>query len=284
MNLTYNNESRDTSGIEFVAEDPQGKELLISEKQPMLYSEMDSKKSLFHYRWRWYSLGLITFMMTGPYYAYDNPAELEDQIETLFDISQSKYSLLYSFYALPNMVLPILGGMAIDKVGKDIGLVVCTFLISAGTIIISLGGYLTNFNLMLFGRTFYGLGGETMYVVNMLYLCEWFYDYEYSFASGIVGAIDNSFAALSGYLVPKLYDDYGIGLTLGFAAFMCVFSSFTNIFMIILDRKACKVDKAKKERLDGSMVETMSFKFSDLKTLSVGFWLLIADCMVTYGT
>jgi len=39
-------------------------------------------------------------------------------------------NLLYTIYSIPNMVLPIIGGILIDKVlGKRIGIVLFTFIL-----------------------------------------------------------------------------------------------------------------------------------------------------------
>ena len=224
-------------------------------------------------------------MITGMYYTYDNPAELEDVIENTFGISQTKYSLLYSFYSIPNSVLPLFGGLLIDRFGKNTGLLVCTLFISTGCVIIAIGGYMVDFNLLLAGRTIFGFGGETMYVVNMLYLTEWFYTQEYSLACGLSGTIPNLFSSLSGFTVPLIYRYYGLGATLSVGAALCVISSLSSFGMIFLDIRARTHDTKLRQGLRGEEpVEVEKFKISDLKQFDKGFWIFVSDCFISNGT
>ena len=56
-------------------------------------------------------------IIIGGYYSTDFPTELETVITKKFNISESTYSLMYSGYSLPNMVLPLFGGVIMDKYG-----------------------------------------------------------------------------------------------------------------------------------------------------------------------
>ena len=97
---------------------------------------------------------------------------------------------------------------------------------------------MVNYNLLLVGRTICGFGGETIVVVIMLYMIEWFYTQEYSLACGLRGTIPNLFASLSGFTVPLIYSNYGLGATLSVGAALCVFCSLTSFGMIFLDIRA----------------------------------------------
>jgi hypothetical protein len=50
----------------------------------------------------------------GNYFSYDFPAVLQKQIQDQFHVSEFDYNLLYSVYSLPNIVLPLFGGVLID--------------------------------------------------------------------------------------------------------------------------------------------------------------------------
>ena len=50
------------------------------------------KKLLMHSSKRFSALALLTLTLTGPYFIYDNPSELETRIESEFKITQTKYS------------------------------------------------------------------------------------------------------------------------------------------------------------------------------------------------
>jgi len=60
----------------------------------------------------------------GSYFSFDNPAPLKnDLLEPPYSLSESQWSALYSIYSLPNMILPLIGGIFIDKVGVRLALI-----------------------------------------------------------------------------------------------------------------------------------------------------------------
>ena len=60
---------------------------------------------------------LIAGIIMGPYFVFDNCAALEEDIENKIGVDQIKYSLLYTFYAWPNIFLPFFSGYFISKIG-----------------------------------------------------------------------------------------------------------------------------------------------------------------------
>jgi len=78
----------------------------------------DTKKRI----WRFPALFLISGFAFGNYWCYDMPASLEYAIEYPridggFDVSPTKYGLLYSSFGIPNLFMPILAGIMFDKFG-----------------------------------------------------------------------------------------------------------------------------------------------------------------------
>ena len=127
----------------------------------------------------------MCFFISGAYYSFDNPAELENVLEKKFQISMTEYSLLYSLYSLPNTIIPFLGGIFIDSAGYYAGLIISSVIVTIGQTIIAVGGYQGSFHLMLVGRFIFGIGSETLWVVQALYVSNWFFDQELSLAMGI---------------------------------------------------------------------------------------------------
>ena len=60
------------------------------------------------------------------------------------------------------MVLPIFGGVFLDKIGVRMGLILFTTILTIGQLVFVIGGYQANFNMMLAGRVIFGMGGECM--------------------------------------------------------------------------------------------------------------------------
>ena len=74
------------------------------------------------------------------------------------------YSLLYTVYSIPNMALPIFGGILLDSVGIRSGLIMFCVVLTIGQFVFMLGGYNLNYSEMLAGRVIFGMGGESMSV------------------------------------------------------------------------------------------------------------------------
>jgi len=81
---------------------------------------------------RWAMLVLCMFYVISVNFCIDYPASLEQEIEDGFNISQGKYGLLYSYFALPNAIMPIVGGIFFDKLGIRSGLILFTSIVCLG--------------------------------------------------------------------------------------------------------------------------------------------------------
>ena len=84
---------------------------------------------------RWLVLFLVSFLMACNYYCYDIPAALLKQLgdEFVYDQNfEAMYDLLYSIYSVPNIFLPMVGGVLVDKVGLYFSLNLFSALILAG--------------------------------------------------------------------------------------------------------------------------------------------------------
>lgn len=62
-------------------------------------------------------LVLACFLLFGSYYCYDNPQALRSSMLRKYNIGGTDFSLMYTVYSLPNIVLPFFGGIFIDRIG-----------------------------------------------------------------------------------------------------------------------------------------------------------------------
>ena len=81
-----------------------------------------------------------------------------------YDVDQPTVMLLYSVYNIPNFVMPLFGGLILDKIGIRIGMLIFTTVIVFGQAIFTLGAYQNSFAWLLVGRVILGMGGESMSV------------------------------------------------------------------------------------------------------------------------
>jgi MFS family permease len=134
---------------------------------------------------RWLFLMLCCFFLLGGYFSYDNPGPLETQLEKELKLDAAQFSLFYTVYSMPNMVLPIFGGIFLDKVGLRIGIILFSCILCLGQGVFMIGGFQHDFNTMLAGRVIFGFGGETLSVAQSSIVSAWFKGSELAFALGL---------------------------------------------------------------------------------------------------
>lgn len=116
---------------------------------------------------RWIILFLTCIMMIGNYYCYDIPAALNSQMDDYFGKPsdfETLFSLLYTVYSVPNVILPFFGGYFVDSWGVRICLLIFACLITIGQTVFALGLSLKSWPLMLVGRVIFGFGGRSAYI------------------------------------------------------------------------------------------------------------------------
>ena len=159
-------------------------------------------------------------------------------------------------YAIPNVVLPLVGGFLLDKIGTRRALILFTVMICLGQGLFMLGGYDENFWMMIIGRTIFGIGCENMYVGQSAIVAEWFINYELPLAISLISCIPLVGSFLNGAITPRVYiktekiDDgtqgnLGDSFRIGF--FSCLVSLLLVFALTILDKRAQKYDAEKLE-------------------------------------
>lgn len=159
-------------------------------------------------------------------------------------MSSVDYASLYSFYATPNIILPLLGGVLFDKIGTANAITLFAIFMTSGQALIAVGGYKTNFAMMQYGRALFGIGCESMYVGQSVVLSKWFINFEISFAMALSATIPLVASYLGGALFPKIYedtDDFGYTMMIGF--YTCAFSLLCVVLLAILDNATDKNDR-----------------------------------------
>ncbi len=187
---------------------------------------------------RWSALLLISLAMMGNYYIYDSISPLADLLKTQLGFSDSNIGLLNAIYSFPNIIMVLIGGLLIDRIGTKTSVIIFTTLIMIGSIVTAITG---NIWMMSAGRLIFGLGAESMIVAITTIIARWFKGKELSFAFGLNLTVARlgSFLALNSPSWGKgLYEYWQSPLWItvagGVFAFICV------IFYFFLDVYATK--------------------------------------------
>jgi MFS family permease len=131
---------------------------------------------------RWIVLIFISIAMFGNYYIYDSISPLADLLKSQLHFSDSNIGLLNGIYSFPNIILVLIGGMIIDRIGTKKSALIFSVLVLIGAFVTVLKG---DIYLMVAGRLIFGMGAESMIVAITTVIARWFKGKELSFAFGL---------------------------------------------------------------------------------------------------
>jgi MFS family permease len=214
---------------------------------------------------------LCILFITSVWFCIDYPASLEKNIETGFGVSETKYGLLYTFFAIPNCIMPLVGGIFFDKLGTRNGLMLFSFVVCIGQGLLMLGGYQMSFNTLLIGRIVFGIGCEAMIVGQSAIASAWFMNFELSFAMSVIVCFPMLGSFMQGALIPTVYErteDFGWVFAIGFI--MCLGSFLISILMAIMDSKTEKADNRLLDEYALKKKEAAGIRISGRKSSAFG--------------
>jgi MFS family permease len=161
---------------------------------------------------RWSVLVFTSVAMFGNYYVYDSIAPLADILRTELGFSSTQVGALNAIYSLPNIVMVLIGGVIVDRIGTRTSTLVFTTICLFGAILTAFAeapglegvgqvfavllrpllwlagsdAELTpTFGVMALGRLVFGLGAESMIVAVTAALGQWFIGKQLGFAFGL---------------------------------------------------------------------------------------------------
>ncbi|KYB27225.1 major facilitator superfamily domain-containing protein 1 [Tribolium castaneum] len=234
---------------------------------------------------RFIALIFMCFLGFGSYFCYDNPAALEGHIEKTLNITTTQYSLLYSMYSWPNVVLCFVGGFLIDRVfGIRLGTNIYSGLTLLGQIIFASGALFDVFWIMIMGRFIFGIGAESLAVAQNNYAVLWFKGKELNMVFGLqlsfarIGSTVNFLVMESIYQwVNKEYKGTELlGIVLFVATSTCLFSMLCALVLGFMDKRAENLLR-RHETTNPEVV-----RFTDVIEFKFTFWLIAVICVSYY--
>lgn len=224
---------------------------------------------------RWTILLLISLAMFGNYYIYDSISPLADLLKQQLGFSDSNIGLLNAIYSFPNIIMVLIGGIIIDKIGTRKSVFIFTLLVMLGGLITALWG---NIYTMSAGRLIFGLGAESMIVAITTIVARWFKGKELSFAFGLNLTVARlgSFMALNAPSWGKsFYDNWQtpllISVAAGVSAVVCIAIYF------YFDLYASKKYELPKEGAQDKV------ELKELLKFGKSFWFITALCITFYS-
>ncbi|EGR31964.1 major facilitator superfamily protein, putative, partial [Ichthyophthirius multifiliis] len=223
------------------------------------------------------------------YYIMDIPALIKSQIEEVFspiygkEETQIYYSFLYSVYSIPNIILPLFGGILCDQLGYRKMTLVFLFFITLGQIFITYGVIKKSIFIMIFGRFIFGIGGESLNISINSLIVNWFQGSELSFAQALNLSFIRSASVLNTFMTPRIAEYKSMDQCFIFGIFICFLSFFSSILLVYIDynlnRNNFEEQKEKKKYNQDLSIWENIFLFSKkfqrtCKKFNLLFWAL----------
>ena len=224
---------------------------------------------------RWVVLVSISLTMFGNYYVYDCIAPIADLLAKQLGFSDSNIGLLQAIYSIPNVVMVLIGGYVVDRIGTRKAILIFGTLCFFGAVVTSLSGALT---VMAGGRLIFGLGAESLIVAVTTAVAKWFRGKELSFAFGI-----NLMISRAGSLLAQQSPSWAgfaynfwrnpLLIAVGFGA-LCIAGAIVYWILEVYAEKKYQV---------GPAGATDKVVFSDIRSFGLSYWYIVALCITFYS-
>lgn len=195
---------------------------------------------------KWLILFLACMATFGGYYSFDFPSVLHNPLRRHFSMDSGSFefhfSLLYSLYSIPNIVLPGFGGALSDLVGNDKVLIGCATLVLLGNILLLIACVRVDFATLEAGRFVFGLGAETLQVCANTIIAKWFVGQELALALGINLSACKLGGVLTDWASPYIAREYGINAAAGMVTFLCSACFVLTLALARYDSQCSELD------------------------------------------
>lgn len=224
---------------------------------------------------RWLVLVVISLAMFGNYYVYDAISPLADVLQSQLGFTDANIGLLQGIYSVPNIVMVLVGGILIDRIGVKKATFIFALLCFLGAILTALSPKLW---VMASGRLVFGLGAESLIVAVTAAVAQWFRGKELSFAFGINLLIARlgSFAALNSPTWAR--DAFGSWRTP-----LLIATVFGAVCVIAAGIYWLMENQAAKRYSLGGQGGTDKVVWGDLLKFSPTYWYVVALCITFYS-
>lgn len=225
---------------------------------------------------RWSVLTLVSLAMFGNYYVYDAIGPLADLLQRLIGFTDTQIGTLNAIYSFPNIIMVLIGGIIVDRIGTRKATLLFTAICLAGSIVTAVS---PSFPVMAFGRLLFGLGAESMIVAITVVIGQWFVGRQLGFAFGLnlsVARAGSYGADMSPTFARPLYDA-GWQQPLWLSAGIMASALVAVVAYYLLERWAeARYDLARPEPPDRVV-------WGDLVRFDRSYWYVVGLCVTFYS-
>jgi MFS family permease len=225
--------------------------------------------------YRWTVLVVISLAMFGNYYVYDAVSPIADLLKAQLGFSDSQIGLLNAIYSVPNVVMVLIGGIVIDRIGVKKATMAFGVLCLLGA---GITASTSSLPVMASGRLVFGIGAESLIVSVTCAIARWFKGKELSFAFGanLTIARLGSFLALNSptWARPAFESwQWPLLISVGFATF-CVVGAL--VYWVLEDLASARYRIGQAGATDRVILR-------ELVRFSPSFWFVVLLCVTFYS-
>jgi MFS family permease len=224
----------------------------------------------------WLVLALVALANYGNFYVYDSIGPVADLLQRERGFSDTQIGMLNAIYNLPNIVLLLLGGILVDRLGAGRMMVWTAAICLAGSLFTA---FSPDFAGMAAGRLLFGVGAETFNIATLAAVVKYFSGRNLAFAVGASIAVGRA-GAFSADMSPTWFAGaYSGGWQppLVIAALLAALSLAGALGYWWLDHR-----NRDSTRADVS-VAVKGFTPRDLLHFGPAYWYLLVLCVLWYS-
>jgi MFS family permease len=228
-------------------------------------------------RTAWLVLALVALANFGNFYVYDSIGPVAEMLERQRGFSDTEIGLLNAIYSLPNIVLLLVGGLMVDRLGAGRTMFWTAAICAGGALLTAMAA---GFSGMAAGRLLFGIGAETFNIATLAAVVRYFPARQLAFAIAISLALGRAGAFAVDLSPTWLPDVYAAGWQPPLfvaAAFAVLSLAMTVGYRWIETRRAPVAGNLETAKTRPTVA------VRDVYRLPPAFWQLLALCLLWYA-
>lgn len=223
----------------------------------------------------------LALTQLGFFYNVQAVTALQKPLQEVLSINEFQYSLIILAQSLPNIGLPIIIGIVIDRYGASLGLSVGMFFGVVGQLLLTIAIYSRHYVLFLIGTIMCYIGVELLFLGKSKMVRLWYKDSEIPGVTSVSIFIQSMGVILCDVTYPTIYassNDLGLPFAIGLGA--CSVSLVAGTIQIFQHQKYLSLSPSLTANQEHqSLRET----WNAVKSFPALFWIVTLTSATSYG-
>jgi len=225
-------------------------------------------------RTAWLVLGLVAIANFGNFYVYDTIGPIADLLQRLRGFTDTQIGMLNAIYSLPNVVLLLVGGVLVDRLGVGRMMFWTAAICFAGAILTAVA---ESFAGMAAGRLLFGIGAETFNIATLAAIVRFAPVGHPALAIGISLSLGRA-GAFSVDMSPTWFAGAYAG---GWQPPLVIAAAFAGV-SLAMAYAYWRIERRQGPRLEAVPVAPV-VAWTDLYRFGPAYWYLVALCALWYA-